>query len=161
MYDMLWLPIFQLGSCRAGMVWKTAKAGNGEKMENLMENGPHLDRGKNGQKWIFEGVSHFFSIFGTFFDHFRPFPAGGCFPFGFSFFLISGSWPFSMACRPSMIPIFEMRLKNGEVIRKNSCAWCPDSEYTTAGAVWAPRLQQRMPARNSCATDVLCNEVAI
>ena len=51
----------------AGLVWhgKRPKAGNGKNMGIEMENGPKLGRGKNGkkmaQKWIFEGVFHYFS----------------------------------------------------------------------------------------------------
>ena len=38
----------ELGSCRAGMAWKRPQAGNGEKLENQMDNSPQLDRAK---KW--------------------------------------------------------------------------------------------------------------
>ena len=81
-----------LGSCRAGMAWKTAKSRKWKKkkMEIEMENGPKLGRGKNGQKMAqkmdFEGVSHYFSIFWPFFGHFCSCPAWGRFPFRFPFF---------------------------------------------------------------------------
>ena len=55
-----------------------------------MENRPKLDGGKNGkkmaQKWIFEGVFHYFSNFWAIFCHFCPRPAWGGFPFRFPFF---------------------------------------------------------------------------
>ena len=76
----------------AGLVWhgKRPKARNGKKMEIEMENRPKLDGGKNGkkmaQKWFFEGVFHYFSIFGPFFCHFCPRPAWGGFPFSISHF---------------------------------------------------------------------------
>ena len=35
-----------LGSCRAGVAWKTAKGRKWGKMENQMENNPQLDTGK-------------------------------------------------------------------------------------------------------------------
>ena len=61
-----------------------------KKMEIEMENDPKLERGKNGKKmakeWIFEGVFHYFSIFGPFLGHFCPCPAWGRFPFRFPFF---------------------------------------------------------------------------
>ena len=73
-----------LGSCRAGMAWKTA--GNGKKREIKMENGPKLDRGKNGKKWPKNGLLRDFSIFLAIFCHFCPCPAWGRFPFRFPCF---------------------------------------------------------------------------
>ena len=124
-----------LGSCRAGMAWKTAKSRKWKK-EIKMESGPKLDRGKNGKKmaqaWIFGGVFHFyyFSIFGPFFGHFCPCPAWGRFPFRFPFFSISGFWPFSMPHQTSCHqhdPKTGMRMKIGpppptqEVLTKDFC----------------------------------------
>ena len=63
------------------------KAGNGEEMENQMENGPELDRGKNGQdltdKWIFEGIFHFFLHFRAMFWPFLPLSSSGPFSIWF------------------------------------------------------------------------------
>ena len=91
----------------AGLVWhgKRPKAGNRKTMENAMENGPQLDRGKNGQrngpkmgeKWKTPSKTQFWAFF-------CPCPAGPSFPFGFPFCPISGSWPFSMPYQPGMIP---------------------------------------------------------
>ena len=58
-------------------------------MEVEMENGPKLDRGKNGKKMDFEGVFHYFSIisiFGPFFAIFAPVQLGAVFHFDFHFF---------------------------------------------------------------------------
>ena len=55
-----------------------------------MENGPKLDRSKNGQKmgqkWTNNGKLPQKSIFCPFFGHFCPCPAWGRFPFRFPFF---------------------------------------------------------------------------
>ena len=85
-----------LGWDPAGLVWhgKRPKAGNGEKkMETEMENGPKLDRGKNGKKmarkWkILEGFFHYFSIFGSghFFAIFLPLSSLGPFSIFFLHF---------------------------------------------------------------------------
>ena len=77
-------------------------------MEIEMENGPKLDRGKNGkkmaQKWIFEGVVHYFSISGPFLP-FLPLSSLGRFPFRFPFiFPFPAFWTFSMPYQPGIIP---------------------------------------------------------
>ena len=58
------------------MAWKTAKSRKWKKMKIEMEDGPKLDRGKNGKKkakeWIFEGVFHYFPIFLPCFLPFLP-----------------------------------------------------------------------------------------
>ena len=75
----------------AGLAWhgKRPKAGNGIEMEIEMENGPKLDRGKNGkkmaQKWKDNGKLPQKSIFGPIFCHFCPCPAWGRFPCRFPF----------------------------------------------------------------------------
>ena len=104
----------------AGLVWhgKRPKAGNGKKMEIEMENGPKLDRGKNGKKWPKNGFlrefSIIFAIFGPFFAIFAPVQLGAVFHFDFHFFSISGFWPFSMPYKPGRIPtltlIFSLNL---------------------------------------------------
>ena len=97
-----------LGSCRAGMAWKTAKSRKCKKMEIEMENGPKLDRGKNGQKWKNNGKVMEFSIifhfFAFFFASFAPVQLGAVFHFDFHFFSISGFWLFSMPYQPGRIP---------------------------------------------------------
>ena len=57
----------------------------GKNMESQKENSPQLDRGKNGQKMVRKNEKpaskiHRLAIFCLC-------PAGGCFPFGFPFFL--------------------------------------------------------------------------
>ena len=85
----------QAGTCHwdlAGLVWhgKRPKAGNGKKMEIEMENGPKLDRGKNGkkmaQKWKNNGKLHYFSIFWPFFLPFLPLSSLGPFSISISIF---------------------------------------------------------------------------
>ena len=54
-----------------------------------MKNGPKMEK-----KWKTPSKIHSFARC----------PAGGCFPFGFPFFPISGFWPVSMPYQPAMIP---------------------------------------------------------
>ena len=71
-------------------------SGRGQKWQR---NGP--------QKWIFEGVFHYFFFFGAiFFCHFFALvQLGAVFHFDFHFFLhFSGVWPFSMPYLPGRIP---------------------------------------------------------
>ena len=78
-------------------------------MEIEMENGPELDRGKNGKKWPKSGKIMEFSIIFPFFGHFfaivAPVQLGAVFHFDFHCFPISGFWPFSMPYQPGRIPI--------------------------------------------------------
>ena len=75
-----------------------------------MENGPRLDRGKNGKKMAqkrflreFSIIFHFWAIFFAMFAIFVQ--LGAVFHFDFIIFsAISGFWPFSMPCQPGMIP---------------------------------------------------------
>ena len=77
----------------AGLVWhgKRPKAGNGKKMEIEMENGPKLDRGKNGQKMAqkrkINGKLPQKSIFGAIFWPFLPLSSLGPFSISISIFL--------------------------------------------------------------------------
>ena len=76
-------------------------------MEIEMENGPKLDRGKNGQKmaqkWILREFSIIFPFLGHFFAIFAPVQLGAVFHFDFHFFFsISGFWPFSMPYQPGL-----------------------------------------------------------
>ena len=80
------------------------QAGNGEKMENEMENRPELDRGKNGPKmawkWRKHGKLPRIPISGPFLGHFCPCQARGGFPFRFPFFphfRLAGHFPFCAA----------------------------------------------------------------
>ena len=119
-----------LGWDPAGLVWhgKRPKAGNGKKMEIEMENGPKLDRGKNGkkmaQKWKNNGKLPQKSIFWPFFCHFAPVQLGAVFHFDFHFFSISGFWPFSMPCKPGRIPrIIIWATKILQDLQDQSPAW--------------------------------------
>ena len=84
--------VLVLGSCRAGMAWKTAKSRKWKKkkMEIGMENSPKLDGAKNGKKMAQNGnimenalknpfLGHFFAIF-------APVQDGAVFHFDFHFF---------------------------------------------------------------------------
>ena len=103
----------------AGLLWHgiRPKAGNGEKYGKQP---PARQGQKMAQKWIFEGLFHSFSIFGPFFGHLCPCPAGCCFPFGLPFFPISGLWPFSMPYQPGMIPTQKLKIRPP---KKKECYW--------------------------------------
>ena len=69
--------VLGLGSCGAGLAWKTAKSRKEKrKMENQMENslGPRMEK-----KWKTPSKIQVFAIFFLC-------PPGGCFPFGVPFF---------------------------------------------------------------------------
>ena len=78
------------------------KAGNGEKMENQMENRPELDRGKNGpkmtKKWRKYSKIHSWGPF------FAPVKLGAVFHLVSIFSPFSAFRPFSIPCRPDRIP---------------------------------------------------------
>ena len=79
--------ISALGSCRAGMAWKTAESRKCGKMGKPMGKQPPAEGAKNGEKKrIFEGAFfHCFSSFGSCFCLFLPLSSWGCFPFGVPF----------------------------------------------------------------------------
>ena len=107
-----------LGSCRAGMAWKTAKSRKWKKKrKSKWKMAPSWTGAKMAKKWIFEGVFHSFSIFGPFSCNFCPCPAWGRFPFRFPFFSISGFWPFSMPYQPDRILTHSL-----QTLGSSSCA---------------------------------------
>ena len=78
-------------------------------MEIKMENGPELDRGKNGQKMaekkgFWREFSLIFPFLGHLFAIVAPVQLGAVFHFDFHSFSISGFWPFSMSYQPGRIP---------------------------------------------------------
>ena len=81
--------------------WHRIKNGQSrkwEKTDNQMENGPQLDRGKNGSKMARTWKNRKLPWKSIFWPFFAPFPSGfPCFPY----FRL---WPFSMPCQPGMIP---------------------------------------------------------
>ena len=102
-----------LGSCRAGMAWKTAKSRKWKKKwKSKWKTAPSWTGAKMAKewrkKWIFEGVFHDFSIFGPFFCHFCPCPAWGRFPFRFPFFFHFSE---SVKCRFSKCRFSVLNLK--------------------------------------------------
>ena len=82
-----------LGSCRAGMAWKTAKSRKWKKNGN--RNGKRPRAGQENSI-TFPFLGHFFAIF-------APVQLGAVFHFDFHFFSISGFWPFSMPYQPGRI----------------------------------------------------------
>ena len=81
-----------LGSCRARMAWKTAKSQKWKKNGNRNGKPPQAARGqkwakKMAQKWIFEGVFHyFFHFWAIFLPFLPPCSLGAVFHFDFHFF---------------------------------------------------------------------------
>ena len=86
--------VFVLGLSGLYGMENLLKAGNGEKMENQMDNRPELGRVKNGQKmarkWTKTGNFPRKSMCRPCFGHFYPCQALGRFPLGFPFFPDSG-----------------------------------------------------------------------